>query len=95
METPNFFFFDKCPTAVVHFLKNYLEVLEEPLLEPEQVTASFKILSEIDPLERVAGFREITKTNKNKSLFRHLLLFLNGIVNSSSSPKSTLDCLVG
>ena len=94
METPNFFFFDKCPTAVIYFLRNYLEALEEPLIEQDDVQAAYKILTVMDPLERVTGFQKLIKTNRNKSLLSHLLLFLNGIVNRSSAPKVTLDCMV-
>ena len=93
-ESPNFFFFDKCPTAGIHFLKDYLEALDVPLINGDQVQKAFKILSEIDPLERIKGFQSIVNTSKTKSLIKNLLLFLHGIVSKSSDPSTTLSCMV-
>ena len=89
----NFFYFDKCPTAVIYFIKNYLEDLEG-IWEKREIDEIIEIEKVFDPIKRISKYKKLISANKNSKFLNQLLLFFNKIYSSSSSPDTTLASLV-
>ena len=93
-ESPNVFFFDKCPPAAFHFLKDYLNALEGCIFDCKDTDMILQLFEQIDPLERVDGFKNMVNKNKNKNFIKRFLLFLHSIVVKSTDIQSTLSIMV-